>query len=72
MAKLLRRGETLWVKLVLPGVVVKFGRQWLLFAFVGFVVSAESLVMLINQVNLDSLSTNLSVHIVVHLIHVRP
>ena len=62
MANLLKAGETLSVRLVLPGAVVKFGRQWLLFAFVDFVVSAESLVMLKNQVNVGSLSTNLSMH----------
>ena len=36
---------------MLPGAVVKFGRHGLLFAFVDFVVSAESLVMLKYQVN---------------------
>ena len=72
MANLLRAGETLSVRLVLPGAVVKFGRQWLLIAFVGFVVSAESLVMLMYQVNVDWLSTNLSMHIAVRLIHVHP
>ena len=67
-----KAGETLWVRPVLPGAVVKHGRQWLLFAFVGFVVPAENLVMLMYQVNVDSLSTNLSMHIVVRLIHVHP
>ena len=72
MANLLEAGETLWFRLVLPGAVVKFGRQWLLFAFVGSLVSAESLVMLMYQIDLDSLSTNLSMQIVVRLIHVHP
>ena len=57
---------------MLPGAVVKFGRRRLLFAFVDFVVSAESLVKLMYQVNVGSLSTNLSMHIVVRLIHVHP
>ena len=57
---------------MLPEAVVRFGRQWLPFAFVGFVVSAESLVMLMYQVNMDLLSTNPSLHIVVRLIHVHP
>ena len=72
MANLLRAGETLCVRLVLLRAVVKFRRQRLLFAFVDFVVSAESLVMLMYQVNVDSLSTNLSMHVVVRLIHVHP
>ena len=37
-----------------------------------FVVSTESLVMLMYQVNVGSLSTNVSMHIVVRLIHVHP
>ena len=57
---------------MLPGVVVKFDRQGLYFAFVGFVVSAESWVMTKCQVNLNLLSTNLSMHIVVRLLHVHP
>ena len=57
---------------MIPGAVVKIGRQGLLFAFVCFVVSAEGLVMLMYQVNMDLLSTNPSLQIVVHLIHVHP
>ena len=72
MAGLLIAGEILWVRLVLPGAVVNFGRHWLLFAFVGFAVSAESLVLLMYQVNVDLLSTNLSNHKVVRRIHVHP
>ena len=65
-------GETFWVCLVLPGAVVKIGHQWLLFAFVGFVVSTESLVKLMYQVKLDLQFTNLSMLIVVRLTHVPP
>ena len=72
MASLLRARKSLWLRLVLPGAVVKFGPQGLLFAFVGFVVSAESLVMLMYQANVDSLSTNLSMHNVKRMIHVHP
>ena len=52
--------ETLWVRLVLSGVVVKFGRQQLDLAFLGFVVSAESLIMMMCQVIVVLLSTDLS------------
>ena len=72
MANLLIAGETFWIRLVLPGPLVKFGRQWLVVAFVGFVVSAESSVMLMYRVNVGSLSRNLSMHILVRLIHVHP
>ena len=57
---------------MLPGAVVNFGRLGLVFGFVGFMVSAESSVMLMYQVNVDSLSKDLSRHIVVRLIHVHP
>ena len=72
MASLLRAGETLWVRLVLRGAVVKISRRWLLFAFVDCVVSTDSLVMLMYQANVGSLSTNLSMQVVVRLIHVHP
>ena len=72
MANLLRAGDTLWVRLALSGAVVKFGRRWLVFAFVGFVVSMESLVTVMYQVIVDWLSINLSLRIVVRLIHVHP
>ena len=38
---------------MLPGAVVKFDRRRLRFAFVGFVVSAESFVMMMYQVHMD-------------------
>ena len=72
MASLLIVGETLWVHLVLPGAVVKFGRQWLQNAFVGFVVSTESSVLMMYLLNVNFLSTNLAMHIVISLIRVHP
>ena len=72
MVSLLIVRETLWVRLVLPGAVVKFGHQGLQFAFVDFVVLVESSVMVMYQINVDLLSTNLLLHIVMRLIHVHP
>ena len=51
--------------------MVTFGCQGLHF-FVGSVISAENSVMTMYQVNVDLLSTTLSMHIVVRLIHVHP
>ena len=56
---------------MLPVVVVKFGRQRLHFSCVNFIVSAGNLVMVMYQVNVDLLSTNLLLHIVMRLIHVH-
>ena len=63
--------ETLWVPLVLRGAVVKISCQWLQFGFADFVVSVESSVMVMYQVNVDLLSTILLLHIVERLIQVR-
>ena len=49
----------------------KVGRYWLLSAFVGLVALAENSVILMYQVNVGLLSTNLLMLIVVHLIHVH-
>ena len=72
MVSLLIVGESLWVCLGLPGIVEKFFHQWLMFALDDFVVLAESSVVMMYQVNLDLLSTNLLMHIEVRLIFVIP
>ena len=71
MAILLTVGETLRVRLVLLGAVVKFGRQGLHFVFVELMVSTEKSVPVMYQVSVDLLSTSLLMHIVVRLIHVH-
>ena len=57
---------------MVPGVVVKFGRQCLQFAFVDFAVTAESSVMVMYQLNVELMSTNLIMHLPMPLIHVHP
>ena len=64
--------ETLWVRLLLPGAVVKFSLQQLRLASEYFVVLTESSMMVIYQVNVDLLSTNIFMRIEMRLIHVNP
>ena len=64
--------KTLWVRLVLPGVLVKFVCHWLRLASDNFVFLFENSVMVMCQVAVDLLSTTRLMHFGVHLIRVSP
>ena len=71
MVSLMMVGETLWVRLVLPGAVEKFGRQWLYFEFSCFVVLEGKKIVVMFLLVVDSLSTGQLVQIEVYLKRVK-
>ena len=70
MVGLLIVGITSWVRLVLPGAVVKFGRQWPNFAVGGFMVYGKNHEVVLYQVIVGLLSTSQLMRMELHLIHV--